>query len=95
LKGKVAAPVQEAENTATGICCTGHVAHLSARVGTNFADKGWSLGWHSSLTECLFLITTSLLTRYICGGRGKSRFPLGSQKGIGRDCSTTESPSCR
>jgi hypothetical protein len=40
LKERLAAPVLKGENTAVGICHTDHVWHpLSAKVGTNFADK--------------------------------------------------------
>jgi hypothetical protein len=44
LKEKVAAPVKKTENTAVGICCADHTKHLSAKVGTNFADKRRPLG---------------------------------------------------
>jgi hypothetical protein len=49
LKEKLAAPVWKDENTAVGIRHANHVATLSTKVGTNFAEKLLSLGLQGTM----------------------------------------------
>jgi hypothetical protein len=51
LKEKIVALVWSAKNMAVGIRHTYHVAPSIIKVSTNFADKWWSLGRYSSLTD--------------------------------------------
>jgi hypothetical protein len=48
---KVAAPLYKGENMAVEIRQAEHVAPLIRKFGTNFADKGRSLGLYSSLAD--------------------------------------------
>jgi hypothetical protein len=50
LERKVAAPGKP-RLTAMGIRCADHAIPLSAKVGTNFAEKWWSLDRYNSLAD--------------------------------------------